>query len=264
MPIQRPHNNMKYSKLLIIAGTVVAFAFVATPVFAQSATATSTARAATRAANAAANIVKAISNANTQITARINSLNKLSTKVQAMVHLSADEKSTIAGTVSSDISSLGALETKIDSDATTTLKTDIQSITKGERIYMLVEPQIMILAAADRAATVGDMLTALVSKIETRLTSTPNAIASSLLTDLQAKVADAQTQSAAAISETASLQPDNGVASVQASNTATLKDARSKIKTAQADLKAAYQDAKQIVQAIKGSKSTTATTSSAQ
>ena len=180
-----------------------------------------------------------------------------------MVHLSTDEKSTIANTVSGDVTSLTALQTKIDSDSTTTLKTDIQSITKGERIYMLVEPQIMILAAADRAATVGDMLMHSQQNRNTSHTA-PNATASSLLADLQAKVADAQTQSAAAISETASLQPDNGVASVQTSNTATLKDARSKIKVAQSDLKAAYQDAKQIVQAIKGSKSTTASTTSAQ
>jgi hypothetical protein len=242
----------------------------AAPVFAQSITATAavsprTTRVASTSALRAARGANAVANAKSaadkQIAARVDSLNKLLTRVQAMVHLTADEKSSISVTVSGNISSLNALQSKIDADATTTLKADIQSITKGERIYLLVEPQIAILAAADRAASIGDMFTALAGKIATRLASTPNATASSLLADLQAKVADVETQSAAAISETASLQPDNGVASVRASNTAALKDARSKIQAAQKDLKTAYQDAAQIVKAIKGAQPMTSSTS---
>lgn len=248
---------MKHFKSFLIAGAIAALALGAAPALAQSVIATTT-----RATHKINTVANAKSAADKQIAARVTSLNNLLARVQAMVHLTVDEKSTIAGTVSGDISSLGALQTKIDADATTTLKADIQSITKGERIYLLVEPQITILAAADRAASIGDMFTALASKIQTRLASTPNATASTLLADLQAKVADAQTQAAAAISETASLQPDNGVTSVQTSNTAALKDARSKIKTAQSDLKAAYQDAKQIVQAIKGTQTMTSPTAS--
>ena len=254
---------MKHFTYFLAVGMAATCILGATPVFAQSMMATTT--RASRGANA---VATAKSNADKQITARVDSLNKLSARVQTMIHLTADEKSSISSTVSGDISSLTALQTKIDSDATgstgspqaTTLKADIQSITKGERIYLLVEPQIMILAAADRAASIGDMFTAFASKVTMRLAATPNASASPLLADLEAKVADAQTQSAAAISETASLQPDNGIASVQASNTAALKDARSKIKTAQSDFKAAYQDAKQIVQAIKETQTTATST----
>ncbi len=211
---------MKHFNSSLIA-SIVAGLVLATPVFAQSVTATASvtsgtmmpvgvsARAARLASTTAARAVlaesalaKAIANANQQIEMRVASLNQLGTRIQAMAHLTADEKTSIAGIISGDLSSLGDLQAKIDSDATSSVKADIQSITKGERIYMLVEPQTNILAAADRAASIGDMLTALAGKIETRLSATPNATASSLLADLQAKVADAQTQASAAISET--------------------------------------------------------------
>ena len=250
---------MKYSKLLFAAGVISALTLGAMPVFAQPVTATTGSTPSTTSAREMRGD-NARAAADKQIAARISSLNNLETKIQAMVHLTADEKSAITATISGNISSLTALQSKIDTDATTTLKTDTQSITKGERIYMLVEPQIAILAATDRAASISDMLTAFAAKIETRLASTPNATVSSLLSDLQAKVADAQSQTQAAISETASLQPDNGVAPVQASNTATLKDARSKIKTAQNDLKKAYQDASQIVKALRGTRKTASST----
>jgi len=260
---KQPNNTMKNSTSVFSSVLIAALVFGAVPVFAQAEMKTAVPPVPTSAARGASGTAVANSaraKADQEITERIGSLNSLGTRVQAMVHLTADEKSAIAGTISSDISSLTALQTKIDADATSSLKADIQSITKGERIYMVVEPQILILAAADRAASIGDMFTAFVTKITARLATTPNATASSLLTDLQAKVADAQTQAAAAISETASLQPDNGVASVQTSNTAALKDARSKIKTALSDLKVAYQDAMKIVKALRVMPSTASTT----
>ena len=239
-------------------GAVPAFARVAVVT---SGVATSTKRAAFG-ANATENVRSA---ADKQIATRIDSLDKLSTRVQAMAHLSSAEKSTIAASISSEIASLKALQAKIDADATTTLKADVQSITKGERVYLLVEPQIRILAAADRAASIGNMLSAFADKITARLALVLNTAASSLLADLRTKISDAQTQSAAVISETASLQPDNGDAAIKASNAAALKNARSKIKAAQSDLKAAYKDATQIVKLLKkgvkpATASTTATT----
>jgi hypothetical protein len=216
---------------------------------------------AARGAAQANAIAKAESAAATEIGNREKSLNALLARVGQMVHLTAGEKSSITATINGEVAELQSLGTQIASAATTTLKADVQSITKDYRIYALVEPQITILAAADRAASIGDMLTTLAGKIEPRLAATPNAAASALLADLQAKVADANTQSSAAIAETASLAPDNGDTTIQASNTAALKDARSKIQTAQADLKGAYQDAANIVKALKGSASVTASTS---
>ena len=72
------------------------------------------------------------------------------------------------------------------------------------------------------------------------------------MTDITAKLADATTQANAAVTETASLVPDQGVQATATANTAALKDARSKIKTATSDLTAARQDFKTVAQAIKG------------
>ena len=193
-----------------------------------------------------------------EIAARVSSLNTLSANVAQMAHLTTDEKTSISASITGDISSLTTLQAKIDADATSSLKADVDSVTQGERIYMLVEPQVRILAAADRAASIGDMFTAVVVKIQARLTASPNSAAATLLADLQAKVADSQTVSAAALSETAGLQPDNGNAQIEASNNAALKDARSKINQAQSDLKAAQQDLEQILKLIMGSGSTSA------
>ena len=216
--------------------------------------ASSSARAQTRMSDAQAR-------GDAEITARIASLNTLTTRISQMRHLTADEKSAISATISGDIATLTTLKTSIDSDtSSTTLAADLQSITKGERIYLLVEPQVTILAAADRAESIGAMFATLSTKIEARLTATPNASASTLLADLNAKVADSNVQATAALSETASLTPDNGNASIQASNTATIKDARGKIQAAQKDLRAAQQDALQIVKLLMSAKASAGAT----
>lgn len=223
--------------------------------------ASSTARAdlrasttATRETNQADAIAKAKADAASAITMRIDSLNKLLGKIQAMVHVSATDKSAIEATVNGQISDLTTLNATIAADtSTTTLKTDVQSITKGYRIYMLVMPQITILAAADRGSSIADMLTTVGTKIQARISGQADANTFTItLSDLNAKAADAKVQGQAAITETATLTPDNGDATVAASNTAALKDARSKIQVAQQDLKAAQQDAMQLIQALKG------------
>jgi hypothetical protein len=82
------------------------------------------------------------------------------------------------------------------------------------------------------------------------------------LADLNAKVIDAKVQANAAISETTNLKPDNGDAAILASNTAILKDARTKIQAARADIQAAFKDAQTIANDVRG-KGITATTTEA-
>jgi hypothetical protein len=82
---------------------------------------------------------------------------------------------------------------------------------------------------------------------------------------MTAKVTDANTQASAAVSEIANLEPDNGNTTIAASNTAALKDARSKIGVATKDLVAARADIATIVKGVKGTgpKPTATTTASA-
>ena len=73
---------------------------------------------------------------------------------------------------------------------------------------------------------------------------------------MTAKISDAATQAAAASAEVSGLMPDNGDKTVMASNTAALKDARSKIQAATKDIQAAYKDAQAVVKGVRGTKPT--------
>jgi len=194
---------------------------------------------------------------------RIQSLNNLLARLSKMKLLSPDVLSALQASINTEISTLTTLKTQIGSDtSTTTVKSDDSDITKANRVYLVVIPKAQIAAAADRIDAVVTQLTALSTKLQTRITAAQTAgadvtAATAALTDYNAKVADAKTQADAAVSETVNLQADNGDATVRASNTTTLKDARTKLSAAEADLKAARADAKTIVDAVKGKGTTT-------
>ena len=148
------------------------------------------------------------------------------------------------------------LKTKINADTDmATLKTDVQSITKSERVYMLVVPQTAILSAADRINTVATMLSGIQAKLASRLAALPaggsNPTLNSDLSDMQAQINNALTEAQSATSDVANLQADNGVQSTLAANNVALKNARAQIVNAQKDLKAAQKDARDILQGLK-------------
>ncbi len=96
-------------------------------------------------------------------------------------------------------------------------------------------------------------MTTLSGKLQARITATTGdtSALSASLSDMNAKTGDASVQANAAISEVATLTPDNGDQSVAASNEAALKDARAKIEAGMKDLQAARQDAGMIVKGLK-------------
>lgn len=195
----------------------------------------------------------------TEISNRIDSLNKILARINAMVKVSVSDKASLATSLQTEISDLTTLKATIDADtSTTSLKTDAQSITKAYRIYALILPQASIMAAADRVLDIVSEFNTVAAKIQTYVTTaqsngTDVSAAVSALADLSAKTADATAQADVAISEVASLQPDQGVAATMQANTAALKDAQSKIKAATADLVTARKDAGTAVDVIKGS-----------
>ncbi len=204
-------------------------------------------------------ITTATTRADQEITRRVNRLNDLSTRVNAMVKVSASEKASLSSTIAAQITMMNNLQARIAAAAaansTTSLKADIKSITKSYRIFVLIIPQGALEAAADRVLNVAGMLTTLSGKLQTRITAEQSAgvdmsTSVSAIADMNAKISDANAQANAAISETASLQPDNGDQTIMASNTATLKGARTKINAAQAELTAARKDAGTIVKAL--------------
>ena len=254
--------NIKFNKVILLSVLVLFVALVAVPAFAQTTSTTPTTTTATRAAKAAANMQKMIQKSDAAITQRISSLNALVTRVNAMQKLSDAEKSTFATSLQNEVTQLTTLKATIDADTVAaTLRTDMQSITKSYRIYMLVLPQASIAAASDRVLTIVGLMDAVQTKLTTRIgqITTPPASIATTMADITAKLTDATTQANAAVTETASLVPDQGNTTTAASNTAALKDARTKIKTATADLAAARKDFTAIAQSIKGlGKTTTA------
>lgn len=206
----------------------------------------------------------------TEIDRRVGALNELSTRIGNMQRISDAFKQSLNSAVGAELSTLSALKTKIEGDTdSATLKSDVQSITDSYRIFALVLPQVRIVAAADRIATIFTMMGTLGSKLQARIQAAEQAGAdvtalNAALGDMSTKLNDAQTQAQAAISVSAPLQPDNGDKTVMASNTAALKEARTDISTAQKDLVAARKDVDTIVKGLRSANvsasSTTQTT----
>jgi len=194
--------------------------------------------------------------ADQMIDKRLESLNALLKRIGEMKRLSAGDKTALQADVQKVIDDLTALKAKIaaETDAAA-IKTDTQSIAKAYRVYMLVMPKAQVLAAVDRINTIAANLAGVAQKLQSGLGQVPDgsdtAAAAAALADLNAKVADAQTQAQAASSLVAKLEADNGDKTVAASNFQALKDARAKVLAAQKDLVAAQKDAKTAAQEIK-------------
>jgi hypothetical protein len=207
-----------------------------------------------------------ISRADAEITRRITNLNSLSARIGQMKNISSSEITSLQAGITTEIGTLTSLKATIDAETVlANLKTEVQSITKDYRVYMLILPQGRIAAAVDRVQTIVADMQALEPKLEARITAAQTAGknvtgAQVAYTDLQAKVSDASAQVSAALSETTGLTPDQGNTTIEASNTATIKDAAAKIKVATSDLKAARADITTILQAVKGTGSASAAT----
>jgi len=241
------------------AAAFVGTLLIASPAFALDlsvgASASASAGSTTVSAKADAKIGTAKGRADQEVTRRTNSLTDLNTKVQAMTKVSATEKTNVSNLVQAEISSLTALKAKIDADTDlATLKTDIKTITEDYRIYMLVLPQGRMEVAADKIETVTSTYTALAAKLQARVSQAPSGTdttqVNASLSDMNAKISDANAKAQAAVTFVANLQPDQGNATVAASNKTALQNARADIKAALADLKTARQDAGSIVKAI--------------
>lgn len=191
------------------------------------------------------------------IDARINNLTKLIARLDDAKRLTTDAKTSLTGTLNTQIDALKALKVKIEAEGTTTLKEDVSSVSKDFRIYALVMPKAAITAAADRIMTIAGQMEAFSSKVKARIDAASAAgtdvtASQTAYADFTAKVADAKVQAQAAVSLVATLTPDEGDKTKMEANTTALKNAKAKIDAAQADLKAARADIGTILKNIKG------------
>jgi hypothetical protein len=203
---------------------------------------------------------KVRSAADKQLDQKIENLGKLKDKVNKFKNINDNDRNSIIAIIDQLVSKLNTLKNTIDSATSTTLiKESRDSITENYRIYMLINPELNIIASADRISTVISMMNIIGAKLESRLeavgtsssiTSANLTLANKTLTDLKTKIVDAQTNVQEAIKMVAPLMPDQGDKTIMESNLKTLKDARAKIKVAHNDLIAAKKDAEIIVKIL--------------
>ena len=246
--IQKGGENMKLK--VTLTTLTMAGILLASPIITSAQTVTPGAR---RAANQAARLSTLHTLADSAINKRLTSLNEASTRINGLVKLTGDQKSQFSGEITTYVNGLTSLKTKADADTDLpTLKADYRSIFSTYRIYAEFLPQVHILTASDTMAVTADKLSDLAAKLQSRIQTAGNpGNLTNLFSDMQARITDAKTQYSNVQSQVTSLTPqsyDNNATGT----TATLKNARSQIQTGSGDLKTAFADAKQIIQAIKG------------
>lgn len=214
-------------------------------------------KAATRSVEVKANVMtKLKEKATKEIDRRLNSLNKLIEKVNAVKRLTDVQKSTMVGQIQTEITNLTTLKTKIEGDTDiATLRTDVQSIVKSYRIYVLYIPKMTIIANADRILNLieGEIAT-LTTKLQLRIDEAKsNGYDSTKLTDLMSqrkvKLDDATTQANGAIAKVTPLTPDGWPG-----NKTELQAARDMLKVARKDINDAQKLANQIRVQLKAMK----------
>lgn len=189
--------------------------------------------------------------ADKEITRRLTSLTNVISRITSLKHLSDTQKSALTTQIQAEITSLTNLKAKIDADTDpTTLQADVQSIIKSYRVYLLYLPQIHIFGAADSVLNLATSMSTLASKLQFRINAAQTAGHSvsnlvAYLTDMQAKITDAQTQANNAITIVTPLTPDG-----YPGNKTQLQTALTDLKTARADLVAARQDDQKIIQGL--------------
>jgi uncharacterized coiled-coil protein SlyX len=218
---------------------------------------TESAGAKPKADKASAALTKIITKADAEIARRMESLNALTTRVNEMKKIGETDKAGLIQKIKTVQDDLTALKTKIDSATDlATLREDAKSITSSYRVYMLVLPQVHVLAAADRMDAIIASLTAVGVKLNARILEAQTAgkdtaALQKLMDDFNAQLADARKQTDAAKGHVSGLVPDEGDASVQKTNASELKIARADIKVAHEDFTNARKDAEGILKGLK-------------
>lgn len=203
---------------------------------------------------------KAKSTADKQLEQRIESLNKLKERISSFKNISENDVTTMNTFISNVVIELNDLKATIDNATSSDdVKESREKINKNYRIYALVIPQLSIIASADRMTTMISMLNIVASKMDVRINAVATGTdittanltsAKKALSDMKDKLVLAQGDVQSAVSLVAPLVPDQGDKAVMEVNLKAMKDARAKIKSAQANLVTARKDAETIAKIL--------------
>lgn len=231
----------------------IGMAFMPALVFAQNAATPATTAAPQTRPALTAKLIQSQEKAIKEIDRRISALNDVTARIQSMQKVTEAFKQNLGSATQTQITALTQLKAKIaDGTDAEVLKADIKSITQSYRVYALFMPQAHISAAADRVVLSTEMMTALGTKLQGKITALQGAGAdvgalTTAITELAAKLSDARTQAEAAVSTIAALTPDGGDKIKMAANNTALKAARVNLQMAQNDLVAARKNIQTII-----------------
>ena len=184
-----------------------------------------------------------------EIDRRLSNLTAANAKLAASTKLTAADKTALTAQVQAEISGLTTLKAKLAAETViASARVDVVSIVSDYRVYYLMLPKTRLVASADRFAVAEDKLTALHDKLKAKVPATDTASLAKL-TDMQNQTVAAATISNSVVPKLLALVPTD-----YNSNHAVLEQYRASLKTAQADLVAARDDAKAVVDTLKAAK----------
>jgi hypothetical protein len=196
--------------------------------------------------------------ASTVIDNRISSLTSLKTRLTETARIDEQAKADIIKDIGDAITSLTTLKTQAAAATDlTALKALIKQVYQTNKIYSVVMPREMGLAAVARGMYIMGRLTALETKLNTIIasaTAEQKTQITALKTQFEAKLADAKTQLTTAQTQFKNMTPAN----TEAAKTAR-EAGKAAFNLAKDDLKAAHDLIKQILAILQGTQTQTQT-----
>ena len=188
---------------------------------------------------------------NVALQRRLGTLAADDTFVKDSAALSSGDRTAFEGQISADQQGLTALDATIQGDTTYQQAwADCQTLVTGYRVYVLENPKIHEVIAADGVAKVDETFSSLIPELQSLINNssvpaTVRAEAQADLNDLTSRVDASQTSVSGVSSSVINLTPAGWPG-----NQVDLKSAAQNIKTARTDLAGAGADANHIIQLI--------------
>ncbi|HEV3274944.1 MAG TPA: hypothetical protein VG299_08795 [Candidatus Dormibacteraeota bacterium] len=188
---------------------------------------------------------------NVAVQRRLGTLGADDTFVKDSAALTSSDRTTLEGQISADEQGLAALDKTIQGDTTYHQAwTDCQTIVTGYRVYVLEDPKIHEVIAADGVTKVNVTFATLIPELQTLInnssvSATVKAQAQADLNDLTSKVNASRTSISGVTASVINLVPAGWPG-----NQVDLKSAAQNIKTARTDLTGAGADANHIIQLL--------------
>lgn len=171
------------------------------------------------------------------VSAREAALQKMTSDVNDSADITSSDKATLIGQLSADASGLQTLLGTIDADTTVAKAlADTETIVTGYRVFLLEQPKVHLVIAADTETTIESNLQSKLPSIQTAINNSSasaaqKAAAQTAFNDCTTQLAAAQSASAGIVSDVITLLPSG-----YPGNQPTLVSARDSAQTARSDL----------------------------